>query len=526
MTNLLIVDDEAAAIRAMRYALDWEKYGITEVFTAHSMKSAQGIFEEFAIDMMLCDIEMPRGSGLDLLNWVRDNHHHTECVFLTCHADFHFSQKAIQLGSLDYLLKPVPTKQLAAVVEKALNKINRQSKLIQNSQNWLQHQPQIMERFWLDVINRTIPSNVTAIYKVAVEKNITLIDQSEVLPVLIKVKRWRKVFTVRDERIMELALSNAAADMITDNLVHVLSLEKGTMLAIISGSQSQQKEEFNEKLDAYIQACHHFFYCDLSCYKGEWSPIEQLAELVDKLVEREKNNVAFDNKVIELNETVQSTLALSMPDMRVWSALLGDGKKDPMLGATTRYLIDLSKSPGVNADVLHRFHQDMLQMFYSLLQEKGIQAHQFFQDPASRELSIRAGRSVTDMIAWVHHMTAKTMEHLNEKSESIVDKVKRYVQSNLERDLTREDIANYVYLNPDYLTRLIKKETGLPISDYVLQERMKLAKELFSQTDMPVKAVAKRVGFATFSHFSKVFRKHTGLNPVDYRYDFHKRVRS
>ena len=84
-------------------------------------------------------------------------------------------------------------------------------------------------------------------------------------------------------------------------------------------------------------------------------------------------------------------------------------------------------------------------------------------------------------------------------------------------DMSREDIANHVYLNPDYLTRIFKRETGMSISDYVLQQRLGIAAELLAGTDLPISAIASKVGYANFSHFSRMFKKHMDLGPAEYR---------
>lgn len=65
--KLLIVDDEFYSVENLRNKLDWANIGFKQVFCAYSMAQAQKIFAQEQIDIMLCDIEMPQGSGLDLL---------------------------------------------------------------------------------------------------------------------------------------------------------------------------------------------------------------------------------------------------------------------------------------------------------------------------------------------------------------------------------------------------------------------------------------------------------------------------
>ncbi|UUZ96269.1 AraC family transcriptional regulator [Paenibacillus sp. P25] len=107
--------------------------------------------------------------------------------------------------------------------------------------------------------------------------------------------------------------------------------------------------------------------------------------------------------------------------------------------------------------------------------------------------------------------------HTAGESRSAVDKVKQFITQHIGEDISREDIASHVNLNPDYLTRMFKKETGLTISEYVLQERVGMAKEMLAKTNLPVGSIAASVGYTNFSHFSKMFKKAAAIGPQDYR---------
>ena len=169
MRQLLIVDDELIAVEGLKSGVAWSEIGISRVFEAYSPDQAKEIFQRDKVDILLCDIEMPQGTGLELLGWVRQFYPETETIFLTCHADFKYAKQAIQLGSLDYLLKPIPYPELRECVEKAIRKLDQESRLNEFSQYgkyWVQHQPLIVERFWFDIINQSIPGDPSAIKKV------------------------------------------------------------------------------------------------------------------------------------------------------------------------------------------------------------------------------------------------------------------------------------------------------------------------------------------------------------------------
>lgn len=103
MVDILIVDDEISAIEAVQKGIHWDKLAVSSIYTATSMKEAIEQLNKHNIDIMLSDIEMPRGTGLELLQWLKQNKPEVGCIFMTCHADFKYAQKAIQLGSIDYL---------------------------------------------------------------------------------------------------------------------------------------------------------------------------------------------------------------------------------------------------------------------------------------------------------------------------------------------------------------------------------------------------------------------------------------
>lgn len=127
--NVILVDDEEVAVNALKRRVDWKKYGIDEVYIAHSMREALSVFQEKIIDIMLSDIEMPQGNGLDLFEWVKSYHPKVECVYVTCHPEFEYMRKALQLGSADYVLKPIDYEELDGVLSQVAERVRRQRRI-------------------------------------------------------------------------------------------------------------------------------------------------------------------------------------------------------------------------------------------------------------------------------------------------------------------------------------------------------------------------------------------------------------
>ena len=106
-------------------------------------------------------------------------------------------------------------------------------------------------------------------------------------------------------------------------------------------------------------------------------------------------------------------------------------------------------------------------------------------------------------------------------SSTLVKDTLRIIDRNIGNDqLSLRWIAqNHLFTNVDYLGKVFKKEVGTNFSHYVMENRMELAKKLIMDGKKDrIYEVAERVGYGTNSqYFSQVFKKHTGLSPLEYK---------
>ena len=96
-----------------------------------------------------------------------------------------------------------------------------------------------------------------------------------------------------------------------------------------------------------------------------------------------------------------------------------------------------------------------------------------------------------------------------------------YIDSHFNEKITAEELAEYVKLNPRYLTALFKKEIGKTITEYITTMRVEVAQSLLARTEYTYAQIAYSLAFCSQSHFSKVFREHTGYTPRQYRTRFY-----
>ena len=126
MYSVILIDDEEISVESIRQMIPWEDYGIKAVYTAGNIEKAKLIMEETKIDIVICDIEMSGGDGFEMIRWIQEKTYPCVNIFLTCHAEFTYAQKAMRLGVIDYILKPVIPGDFGTVICKAIKAVKEQ----------------------------------------------------------------------------------------------------------------------------------------------------------------------------------------------------------------------------------------------------------------------------------------------------------------------------------------------------------------------------------------------------------------
>jgi AraC-like DNA-binding protein len=91
------------------------------------------------------------------------------------------------------------------------------------------------------------------------------------------------------------------------------------------------------------------------------------------------------------------------------------------------------------------------------------------------------------------------------------------IESGLTTPFTLQQLARRVYVSPEYLRQLFRKEFGESITSYVIRRRIELAARLLRTRDDPIKNIANEAGFPNEYYFSRVFRKVVGVSPSQWR---------
>lgn len=157
--KLLLVDDEEYVIESIKRNLDLTETGVSEVYTAFSVQQAKNIMGMVDIDIVISDIVMPGGMGFDFVEWVRKEELKVQVIFLTSYAEFDYARRAIQLNSVDYLLKPIDFDKLKEAVQRAAESVAKEKKiqdLRQESIKWNQNRKILQQDIWKKCAERRL----------------------------------------------------------------------------------------------------------------------------------------------------------------------------------------------------------------------------------------------------------------------------------------------------------------------------------------------------------------------------------
>lgn len=99
----------------------------------------------------------------------------------------------------------------------------------------------------------------------------------------------------------------------------------------------------------------------------------------------------------------------------------------------------------------------------------------------------------------------------------VVERVRKWIHDNLDKEVTLQEISNDLHYTPNYLSTLFKKVIGIGFQEYLIQCRMRRAKHLLKDPSYKIYEIAIKVGYNNAKAFSMTFRKEFGVVPTEYR---------
>lgn len=520
--KLLIVDDQMSVVDGLKRGVNWKAMGFSAVDTAYNAVDAKASLRRQVADVMLCDIEMPMESGLELLRWMREQGMQTRCIFLTAHAKFDYAQEALRLGGFSYIVQPAPYSEIGQAVAKAVEDVEsgrEQAELQQMGKAFHQQEPAIVANVLRGFLRRQ-PNG----------RDMSTLEKMGIMPlrgkvgylVMIQPLRW-ELDMPWDGSLLGVALGNISSETFephSELSVVAYMLREECLAMVLQNTEGEEMplEGVVRQLVFLESVFEQYIQCTVACYLDGPVPVSSMPERWEKLVAMRDENVALRPGVFQLEEKPRVPHTFRVPQIRNWYSLLREGYTEAMEKEGGALLDKLLENGQLDSSTLRAFYQDFLQMVYHAIEGSEDKMHQMFHEPEDLELYRNAMKSVDNMKRLLHHVAVHfSAPAPADDQKTVVEKVRRYIGEHLDSELRRDELAEYVHLNPDYLTRIFKKETGYSIKEYVILQKMEEAKALLRTTLLPISFIAAKVGYCNFSHFSYTYKKVLGVTPQEER---------
>lgn len=535
MVKLLIVDDEPGICELLYKLIEWEKLGIRSLGFAQNGLEAWQMIQIHRPDIVVTDIQMPGITGLTLIERAKQAKLDTSFIVISGYREFKFAQRAIKAGVEDYLLKPIQKEDLNLVLKRLIQK--RQSAVVQ-------------------------AENMQSMYAELMQKN-AILRKSELQ------KMWSEPeYLLRDDffqfeegcflGVGVHAAISGQEEVNFDLLANVLENIGVRMVRLL------EEECFD--LEFVVDENHLLLLMNYSEEQhAQYIERRNMLQNLLKEMRIQYNNLQITFGIGEIVESVTdiSRTVTTVKDALHFRLMWGSKRlleyrkleeiprepkcefSDVELQTLIKYVTSFHAEEAVTLveSVYRRFREidsyDICNLFettYSIIMRlrheivfvgmRGPKCEEIPGVPAPPSektvyVCVNNCGSIlelrTILVSYIQQECAYCLAVQQQKICEPIRIAQDYIQKNIHRQISLEEVASRACISAGYLSTLFKEKTGEGFSDYIIRMRMDKARELLCSSNQTIAEIAEAVGYADYRHFSKVFQKIMGVKPTVYR---------
>lgn len=548
MFRLLVVDDERIIADGLHEVLQGVPGLELDVYKAYSGEEAVRLFDRNRFDIVLTDIRMPGISGLQLLDRIRERWPVCKVIFLTGHNEFSYIYSAIQYDGVSYLLKTEGYEKVIQLVQQAVGEIETEMKaesLLQQAQEQLDRTREMRQNDYIKgILNEQL--NIREMNQEQLDElGIRLRADQSVLILLGRVNSFqnKSMYSYRMSQLYRIRL--VARQYISVHAVFVETVnEQSDLIWLIQPAAGQSAAEEWDKVLTYIKgnleliqhACRESVGEVLSFVLDD-SPVswEQAAGRFSVLEMMMNYRIGQGGGMLLLDKQLirQEMLQAGKPSGRKPSFrharvdLLGDQLEHGQREEFSKTLQECAATFDA-VDSMH--YTPAMEVYYAI----GLVFLTYMNrwnlvDTAAPKVGLHKLMQPGEHASWQEAFgyliqvgellfSLQTQEE-ERRAKAVVTIVQKHILEHLHDpdELSLVRLAELVYFNPSYLSRLFKQVTEINLSEYITGARMGKAKQLLGDPDIKIQEVAERVGYGTATNFTRSFRKIMNMTPQEYR---------
>lgn len=534
MPKILIVDDEKIfrkGLRAMITSLDpeWEVVG-----DASDGYEALDRAEVLHPDVILTDIRMPRMDGIALQRVVKERFPQTECVVVSGYEDFTYALQSMRYGAKDYLMKPVERSELGRILGKLKEETAKRGKAA--APKFDQEENELIRRHVSESVIAGLMRGMVQQHHVDLLRKIGVdFDQPYYCCFLIKLDKGSigsERYFKADPSLFQLYIRQFVQEIVNKRMMKgyslVLSDSEVAAIVNLSSKDSRGLIELAESIRRQITSLSN-----LTVTIG----VGRVAEGVDSISNSYRDAeisllyrlIVGGDKVLQY-DTIRRDHDLCLEvDPESWGAMERAVLEGRVEEAASRAEAEIgrlcrqAKSPELVyqkiCKLLIHFYEsaEKLNLTRAWLGERDIRSLIFdiCSITSSEEFIMECRTLLTALSRCIADSRLETWH-------DPVEQALQYLESNFHKQITLNEVAGQVHLNPAYFSSLFKQRTGTTFVERLTAIRMEEAKRRLMDSDDKIAAIAEETGFPNLRHFYRVFKREAKLSPKDYRSEFRK----
>lgn len=515
--KLLIVDDEVLTRNGLITSIDWEKFGINEIYEADDGVNGLKKAKEVEPDIVICDMRMPRMDGVEMMENIEKFLPNVTSVFMSGYTDRRYLKSAIALRAVNYIDKPIQKKEMEEAIKQAV-----------------EEQSRVRARANLDASERhQIASRLAYELTLPYQGNKEEVDSCfEKYTERYGPCKFDYVTTV----VLRLKNPPIVLDSITDAAIKLRTYTQNLNLRMI----------FTEKRVSYI--IFHFFgtkkhtdaiidniTCKMSELFSDFGPmyitvgnteegISNACESYANAVLKLQNSFFFPVGSIIKKDPAQDWGKYKTEDADRLVSEFKSALNDKNETATLKVVNELHKLLDNNTKYLQNHIKNLYSVMFVELFEARKRNHlssvSNFTDKEGILDAVDNGFSFGEMHKRLETETKSIFEDLGKSSNenATIRMIKDYIGAHyMDPALSVKTISEYISFSAPYACTVFKNATGITLNQYITDVRMKKAKQLLTDPRNKISDISALVGYYDGNYFGKLFKKYTDMSPSEYR---------
>jgi len=521
--KIIIADDEHRICNMLATFIDCEGLNLEIIGLAYDGEELLQKIRTENPDIVITDICMPKQNGIEVIRQTVQMGLACKFIIISGYRQFDYAYTALKYDVSDYLLKPVDKDELNAAISKIAWELRHKSASIPSGNEQDIHHYFILKGAKALLTMPQSLNEINATYQLGFQKGLFQV-------ILIRIDSIGKPRSIPENPG---SLHREVQNQITQHLAHhcfeVVSTREWDDIITILNYREQNQETIQDTLKelfVVIKRNVEMFggvtatLCIGSPYPDANKIDVSKSEATDAAWMRMANRLGTVLVYKQHTHEFQPSLEPMLQDLesRIQKAFETLNTKE-----FSSCIEELFSFPSqvVSTGEVKRFVRGIPELFFELYESTLAEIHNVDQIAKEIRYELRMVTSFITCRSTLIRVLSKLMEEVREylyqRNTKPIRMAIEYVKNNYRTPITLDDVAGAVSLSSVYFSSIFKKETGQNFSDFLMEYRLNIAKNLLKSSNLSIKEIAHEVSFADPRYFSKVFKKAVGIKPTEFK---------